>query len=144
MKPVSGDVLIISFSEPHIFGTTPKSAKTYVWDVLIKNIKRLNRISKRRKNDSRQAFKNGFNTLSGNLMRQEQGRETDFNQMLIIQKVRNFWLYNISYWNQFKILRSDVTLIRLIFDTVILIRSWPMNVKTQKSIKRRIGLKWAV
>ena len=62
-----------------------------------KNIKRLNRISKRRKNDSRQAFKNGFNTLSGNLTRQEQGRETDFNQMLIIQKVRNFWLYNISY-----------------------------------------------
>jgi len=47
---------------------------------------RLNRISKRRKNDSRQAFKNGFNTLSGNLSRQEQGRETDFNQMLIIQK----------------------------------------------------------
>ena len=83
--------------------TLPKSAKANVWDVLIKNIKRLNRISKRRKNDSRQAFKNGFNTLSGNLTRQEQGRETDFNQMLIIQKVRNFWLYNISYWNQFNI-----------------------------------------
>ena len=60
-------------------------------------MERLNRISKRRKNDSRQAFKNGFNTLSGNLSRQEHGRETDFNQMLIIQKVRKFWLYNISY-----------------------------------------------
>ena len=94
MKPVLGNVLNISTAKIPL---TPKSAKIYRLNPTHKNMERLNRISKRRKNDSRQAFKNGFNTLSGNLSRQEHGRETDFNQMLIIQKVRKFWLYNISY-----------------------------------------------